>query len=89
MIANAGLQYSESVIQFERFDHTPLQLSELFELLKLAISHGYSIKAARDTKSRHDGVLSDVYAVWYAIENEVDIFPDNVDQLIELTEWKR
>jgi len=67
----------------------PLQLEELLSLIKSAHDHGYTIKDARDMKSLYDVVSSDLYSIWYAIENEVSLFAHNVLDLIEFTGWKR
>ena len=34
-------------------------------------------------------ISSELYAVWYSIEHEIPIFPDNIHHLIELTGCNR
>ena len=79
---------AESVFNFEISNDKPLSLTELLTLLMLATKHGYAVKTVSDMKSHCDEVSSDVYAVWYAIENGIDIFADNIAQLIELVGLK-
>ena len=64
-----------------------LAVGELLTLIMLATEHGYTVKAARDMKSLYDAVSSDLYAVWYAIENEVPLFAGNITELVKLTGW--
>jgi len=66
----------------------PLQLEEMLSLIKLAHELGYSVKDARDMKSLYDVIASDLYSVWFAIENEIAIFADNILDLIEFTGWQ-
>jgi len=61
----------------------------MLTLIKSAHDLGYNIKAARDMKSLYDVISSDLYSVWYAIENELAIFTDNIRDLIEFTGWQR
>jgi len=67
----------------------PLQLEEMLSLIKSAHDHGYTIKDARDMKSLYDVISSDLYSIWYAMENEVSLFAHNILDLIEFTGWQR
>ena len=67
----------------------PLQLEEMLSLIKTAHDLGYSVRDARDMKSLYDVIASDLYSVWFAIENELAIFADNILDLIEFTGWQR
>jgi hypothetical protein len=82
-------RFSESVDNLEECDHKPLRLDELLTLMGMADMHGYSVKNACDIKSPQDEISSELYAVWYAKENEICIFADNIAHLIELTKWER
>ena len=67
----------------------PLQLHEMLSLIQAAHDHGYTVKDARDMKSLYDVISSDLYSVWYAIENQLPIFAHNILDLIEFTGWQR
>ena len=67
----------------------PLQMEEMLSLIKSAHDLGYSVKDARDMKSLYDVIASDLYSVWFALENEISIFAHNVLDLIEFTESQR
>ena len=66
-------------------DCEPLQLDEMLTLIMLASKRGYSVKSARDMKAGYDPILAEVYSVWFAIENELSIFTDNIPGLIRFT----
>jgi hypothetical protein len=86
MFARIDARFSEPVDNPE--DRKPLQSDELLTLLDMALQFGYSVKSAHDMKLPYDEVSSELFAVWYAKENEICIFADNVPSLIELTGWK-
>ena len=88
-MANQGLLCYERAFNYEVTDPKPLQLDELQTLLYMAESFGKTVDAARNMKSGYDAVLSDVYAVGYAIENEIIVFVDNFTELIRFTGWER
>ena len=67
----------------------PLLLEDLLSLIKLAYEKGYSIKEAKEMKSLYDARSSELYSVWFAIENELAIFERNIPELIEFTGWER
>ena len=67
----------------------PLQLEEMLSLIKSAHDLGYSVKDARDMKSLYDVISSDLYSVWFALENELAIFAHNILDLVEFTGWQR
>jgi len=66
----------------------PLKLNELFELIGLANTFGYTVKSAHDKASGDNPILAEVYSVWFAIENELLIFAHNVPWLMGLTSMK-
>jgi len=88
MMVHQEILCEESVLHFDIPNDKPLRLTELLTLLMLATKHGYAIKTARDMKSQYDEVSSDIYAVWYAVENGIDIFADNISRLIGLVGLK-
>ena len=67
----------------------PLQLEEMLTLIKFADELGYSVKNAKGMTSLYDEVSSDLYSVWFAIENELSLFTHNIFDLIEFTGWER
>jgi len=67
----------------------PLQLEEMLSLIKSAHDRGYSVKDARDMKSLYDVIATDLYSVWFALENEIKIFDHNILDLIEFTGFQR
>ena len=89
MMVHQEILCSESAFNFEISNDKPLPLPELLTLLLLATRHGYAVKTVSDMKSHYDEVSSDVYAVWYAIQNGIDIFADNITHLIELVGLNR
>ena len=89
MLLHDEISNFESISNFSEPVSRPLQLGEMIALLKLAANHGYAVKTAKNVKSAHDQILSDIYTIWFAIENEIDVFSHNVSQLIELVGWKR
>lgn len=76
-------------MQSAGFSDEPLQLEEMLTLIKTAHDLGYSVKDARDMKSLYDVISSDLFSVWYAIENGITIFADNILDLVEFTGWQR
>ena len=82
-------RFTESTYVLRPFDHRPLDLDELRTLISMAAKFGYSVENARDMKTPYGVISSDLFAVWYAIENELCIFADNIDHLINLTGWER
>ena len=91
MAQQQTIEFSKAVInsQSEVVPEDPLQVDEMLTLIKSAHNLGYSVKQARDMKSLYDVISSDLYSVWYAVENEMAIFTHNVLDLIEFTGWKR
>jgi len=75
-------------IRPSRLESKPLQLGELLNLIMLADGCGYSVKSAHEMKSGNHPVLSDIYTVWFAIENELPVFAHNIPVLIEFIAWK-
>ncbi len=88
MIVHHEVLYSKPVVNLKVSDHEPLHLIELLTLLQWAARHGYAVKTARDMTSKYDAIYSEVYAVWYAIDNGIDIFAGNVARLFALVEWR-
>jgi hypothetical protein len=82
-------QETITLLQSDEADGEPLQLAELLTLIKLADDNGYSVKVAREMKNLYDANSTDLYSVWYAIENELPIFVKNIPDLIKLTGWVR
>jgi hypothetical protein len=70
-------------------DREPLRLEEMLTLIKLADDLGYSIKVAKEMRNLYDARSTDLYSVWFAIENELPIFVNNIPDLIEFTGWER
>lgn len=67
--------------------HQQLEMEELLVLVMLANRHGYRVKAAREMKPPCNDISTDLYSVWFAIENEIPIFADNIPSLIRFTGW--
>jgi hypothetical protein len=91
MAQQQAIEFSKTVInsQSENVSEDPLQMDEMLTLIKSAHNLGYSVKDAKAMKSLYDVISSDLYSVWYAIENEMAIFAHNVLDLIEFTGWQR
>jgi len=91
MAKQQAIEFPQSVSSDlpEELSNEPLQLEEMLSLIKSASDLGYSVKDARDMKSLYDVVSSDLYSVWYALENEITIFAHNILDLIEFTESQR
>jgi hypothetical protein len=89
MLSSTNVRFSESVDHLNTPDLSPLRLDELLTLINMAAEYGYTVKDARDMKSLYDVISSELYTVWYAIENELCIFAENIDRLIHLTGWGR
>lgn len=66
----------------------PLKLDELLDLIMLANEFGYTVKSAHDMKSGDNPILTEIYSVWYAIENELLVFAHNIPWLMELASMK-
>lgn len=66
----------------------PLVLDDLLQLIGLANEFGYTVRSAHDNKSGDNPILAEIYSVWFAIENELQIFAHNVPWLIGLTSMK-
>ena len=82
----------QKTVTFRPSDETdgePLRLEEMLTLIKLADDLGYSVKVAKEMKNLYDARSTDLYSVWYAIENELPIFVNNIPDLIEFTGWER
>lgn len=80
---NQILQQSAHTPDSEPLTSEPLQLNELLNLIMLANESGYSVKSAHNMKHGYNAILAEVYSVWFAIENELAIFPHNIPWLIE------
>jgi hypothetical protein len=89
MLARLGVLLSESVANTTIPDHMPLQLDELQPLISMAAESGYTIKNARNMVPPPGVISSELYAVWYSIEHEIPIYSDNIENLINMTGWKR
>lgn len=87
MTEQQAIEFSQSAFRPEAVNtaNEPLQLEELLTLIQSAHELGYSIKDARDMKSLYDVISSDLYSVWFALENEISIFAHNILDLIEFT----
>jgi hypothetical protein len=81
--------FSESVVHLNIPDRSPMRSDELLTLINMVAELGYTVNDARDMKSPYGVISSDLFAVWYAIENKLCIFADNIDHLINLTGWER
>ena len=75
--------------QPDQADEEPLRLEELLTLIKLADDGGYTVKVAKEMKSLYDAISTDLYSVWYAIENDMPLLVANIPDLIEFTGWDR
>jgi hypothetical protein len=81
-------RFSESVDHLNIPERSPMRPDELLTLINMAAEHGYTVNDARDMKTPYGVIPSDLFAVWYAIENKLCIFADNIDHLINLTGWE-
>jgi len=54
----------------------------------LANEFGYSVKSAHNMKSGNNAILSEIYSVWFAIENDLPVFAHNIPTLIRFTSRK-
>ena len=82
----------QKTVTFHPSDETdgePLRLEEMLTLIKLADDLGYSVKVAKEMKNLYDARSSELYSVWFAIENELPIYVNNIPDLIEFTGWER
>ena len=75
--------------QPDQADEEPLRLEELLTLIKLADDGGYTVKVAKEMKSLYDAISTDLYSVWYAIENDMPLLVANIPDLIKFTGWDR
>ena len=82
-------QRTVTLLPTDETDREPLRLEEMLTLIKLADDLGYSIKVAKEMRSLYDARSTDLYSVWFAIENELPIFVNNIPDLIEFTGWER
>ena len=82
-------QINITILQSDHKLKQPLRLEELLTLIKLASEKGYSIKDAKDMKFLYDARSSALYSVWFAIENDLPVFENNIPELIEFTGWQR
>jgi hypothetical protein len=78
-----------TLLPSDETDREPLRLEEMLTLIKLADDLGYSIKVAKEMRNLYDARSTDLYSVWFAIENELPIFVNNIPDLIEFTGWER
>ena len=79
-------RFSEYDGNINESDRGPLGKDELQSLIRMADLHGYSVINASDLKLPQDDISTELYAAWYAMENELCIFADNIAQLIIMTE---
>lgn len=73
-------------------DRNPMQTNELQNLIEMAAERGYTLETANKMNSHHGSemvILSELYAAWYAMENNLTVFDDNFGTLIEFTGWQR
>jgi hypothetical protein len=82
-------QTTVTLLPSDETDREPLRLEEMLTLIKLADDLGYSIKVAKEMRNLYDARSTDLYSVWFAIENELPIFVNNIPDLIEFTGWER
>jgi hypothetical protein len=82
-------QTTVTLLPSDETDQEPLRLEEMLTLIKLADDLGYSIKVAKEMRNLYDARSTDLYSVWFAIENELPIFVNNIPDLIEFTGWER
>ena len=82
-------QTTVTLLPPDETDREPLRLEEMLTLIKLADDLGYSIKVAKEMRNLYDARSTDLYSVWFAIENELPIFVNNIPDLIEFTGWER
>ena len=82
-------QRAVTLLLNDETDREPLRLEEMLTLIKLAGDLGYSIKVAKEMRNLYDARSTDLYSVWFAIENELSIFVNNIPDLIEFTGWER
>jgi hypothetical protein len=82
-------QKAVTFLPSDETDQEPLRLEEMLTLVKLAYELGYSIKVAKEMKNLYDARSTDLFSVWFAIENELPIFVSNIPDLIEFTGWER
>ena len=88
---NATRDLPQQIADFGRGHraHTSeLHSVELFDLIKLAELGGYSVKSAHSSEARNHAILTDIYAVWFAIKNQIPIFEHNIPVLVEFIAWK-
>ena len=90
MATQLQLALHESIytIRPRHLESKPLSLGKLLNLIMLADDCGYSVKTAHEMNSGNHPVLSDIYTVWFAIENEIPVFAHNITALIEFIAWK-
>ena len=82
-------RFSEIDENFCDIDKEPLRVDVLRSLINMAELRGYRVADASDLKLPQDDISTDLYAVWYAMENELCIFADNITHLINMTECPR
>jgi hypothetical protein len=79
---------SKPVVNSGVSGHQQLEIEELLILVMLANRHGYTVKAACEMKPPCNEISTDLYSVWFAIENDIPIFADNIPSLIQFTGWE-
>ena len=89
LIVRINARFSESPDNLKTPNQRVLRPDEVLTLLSLAEKHGYTVENARDLKLPQDEISSELYAVWYAKENEISIIEDNIPHLIEFTGWEQ
>ena len=72
----------------DALESEPLKLDQLLNLILLAHESGYTVKAAHDMKLLQNPILAEIYTVWFAIENELHVFSNNIPKLMEFTRMK-
>ena len=72
----------------QRDQKDKLDAAELLELMRLAELGGYSVQSAHSPEARNHPVLTDIYAVWFAIKHQIPVFEHNIPALVEYIIWK-
>ena len=65
-----------------------LNSAELFDLMSLAELSGYNVQSAHSPEARNHPILTDIYAVWFAIKHQIPVFEHNIPALVEYIIWK-
>ena len=87
MLERLSAQFSEPTRSPVTHDQRELRPEDLQTLINIAEGLGYPLENARDMKSPQVDVSSELFAVWYAKENDICILEDNIPNVIRLTGW--